>query len=67
MAVRTPVVPTGITVHIGPPEESGKNITVTFPEYIKNVASNEIYPSWPAIWTSSYLESTILSNLSIEG
>lgn len=48
MAVRTPVVPTGITVHIGPPEEAGKNITVTFPEYIKNVASNEIYPSWPA-------------------
>ena len=48
MAVRTPVVPTGITVHIGPPEEAGKNITVPFPEYIKNVASNEIYPSWPA-------------------
>lgn len=47
MAVRTPVVPTGITVHIGPPEEAGKNITVPFPEYIKNVASNEIYPSWP--------------------
>ena len=48
MAVRTPVVPTEITVHIGPPEEAGKNITVPFPEYIKNVASNEIYPSWPA-------------------
>ena len=48
MAVRTPVVPTEITVHIGPPEEAGKTITVPFPEYIKNVASNEIYPSWPA-------------------
>lgn len=47
MAVRTPVVPTEITVHIGSPEEAGKTITVPFPEYIKNVASNEIYPSWP--------------------
>ena len=48
MAVRTPVVPTEITVHIGSPEEAGKTITVPFPEYIKNVASNEIYASWPA-------------------
>lgn len=48
MAVKTPVVPTEITVHIGSPEEAGKTITVPFPEYIKNVASNEIYPSWPA-------------------
>lgn len=47
MAVKTPVVPTEITVHIGSPEEAGKTITVPFPEYIKNVASNEIYPSWP--------------------
>lgn len=48
MAVKTPTVPTEITVHIGSPEEAGKTITVPFPEYIKNVASNEIYPSWPA-------------------
>ena len=48
MAVKTPIVPTEITVHIGSPEEAGKTITVPFPEYIKNVASNEIYPSWPA-------------------
>ena len=47
MAVKTPTVPTKITVHIGSPEEAGKTITVPFPEYIKNVASNEIYPSWP--------------------
>lgn len=47
MAVKTPTVPTEITVHIGSPEEAGKTITVPFPEYIKNVASNEIYPSWP--------------------
>lgn len=47
MAVKTPIVPTEITVHIGAPDEAGKNIIVPFPEYIKNVASNEIYPSWP--------------------
>lgn len=47
MAVKTPTVPTEIVVHIGSPEEAGKTIIVPFPEYIKNVASNEIYPSWP--------------------
>lgn len=47
MAVKVPIVPTEIVVHIGPPNEAGKNITIPFPEYIKNVASNEIYPSWP--------------------
>ncbi len=47
MAVRTPIVPTEIVVHLGAPDTAAKNITVTFPEYIKNVASNEIYPSWP--------------------
>ena len=47
MAVKTATVPTQIVVHIGSPEEAGKTIIVPFPEYIKNVASNEIYPSWP--------------------
>ena len=48
MAVKKPYIPTEITVHLGAPDTAAKNITVTFPEYIKNVASNEIYPSWPA-------------------
>ena len=42
-----PYIPSTITVHIGRPESSGENVTVTFPEYIKNVASSEIYPTWP--------------------
>lgn len=41
-----PVIPEAITVHIGPPSRSGENISVPFPEYIKNVASSEIYPTW---------------------
>lgn len=45
--VNKPVIPENITVHLGSPTEASKNVTVTFPEYIKNVASNEIYPTWP--------------------
>lgn len=42
-----PVIPETITVHIGAPSERGENITLSFPDYIKNVASGEIYPTWP--------------------
>ncbi len=40
-------VPETIVVHLGRPEASAQNVTVTFPDYIKNVASSEIYPTWP--------------------
>lgn len=40
-------VPEFITVHLGPPDSAAENVTVSFPEYIKNVASSEIYPTWP--------------------
>lgn len=42
----TPFVPQYITVHLGPPDSNAENVTVTFPDYIKNVASSEIYPTW---------------------
>lgn len=43
-----PVVPSLITVHEGLPEDtSARNYTVTFRDYIKNVASSEIYSTWP--------------------
>lgn len=42
-----PYIPDSITVHLGPPGSNAQNVTVTFPEYIKNVASSEIYPTWP--------------------
>ena len=42
-----PVVPQTITVHLGRPNAPAENVTVPFTEYIKNVASNEIYPTWP--------------------
>ncbi len=42
-----PFIPETVTVHLGAPNESAKNVTVSFPDYIKNVASSEIYPTWP--------------------
>lgn len=47
MAVRTPIVPNNITVHLGTPDEAARNITIPFTEYISNVASSELYPTWP--------------------
>ncbi len=41
-------IPTYITVHLGAPNDrSAPNVTVPFIDYIKNVASSEIYPTWP--------------------
>ena len=43
-----PVVPEFIVVHDGLPEDtSAENYWVPFREYIKNVASSEIYSTWP--------------------
>lgn len=42
-----PVIPETITVHLGAPTAAAQNVTVSFPDYIKNVASSEIFPTWP--------------------
>lgn len=42
-----PYVPEYITVHLGPPNSPARNVTVPFLEYIQNVASSELYPTWP--------------------
>lgn len=47
MAVRYPIVPNNITIHLGAPEEAARNITVPFTDYISNVAASELYPTWP--------------------
>lgn len=41
-----PYVPRTITVHLGPPDSDAANVTVPFPDYVKNVVSSEIYPTW---------------------
>ena len=43
----TPIIPETITVHLGAPDADAPNVTVPFADYIKNVASSEIYPTWP--------------------
>ncbi len=42
----TPYIPQRITVHLGPPNADAENVTVDFIDYVKNVASSEIYPTW---------------------
>ena len=41
-----PYIPQRITVHLGSPSSYAANVTVSFPDYVKNVASSEIYPTW---------------------
>ena len=41
-----PYVPQEITVHLGTPSSNAPNVTLPFIDYVKNVASSEIYPTW---------------------
>ncbi len=41
-----PYIPKEITVHLGRPSANAENVTVSFKDYVKNVASSEIYPTW---------------------
>ena len=55
-----PFVPENITVHLGAPGANAENVTVPFIDYVKNVASSEIYPTWePAALRANIL--TIVS------
>lgn len=42
-----PFIPQTVRVHLGNPSSDAQNVTVNFPDYIKNVASSELYPTWP--------------------
>lgn len=54
------VIPEYVTVHLGSPTSSAANVRVLFTDYIKNVASSEIYPTWP----KAALESNIYAQIS---
>lgn len=43
----SPAIPETVTVHLGAPDSEARNVSVSFTDYIKNVASSEIYPTWP--------------------
>lgn len=47
MNAELPFIPETITVHLGAPDSNAENVTLPFDEYITNVASSEIYPTWP--------------------
>ena len=47
MLTGTPFIPETITVHLGFPDAEAPDVTVGFSSYVKNVASSEIYPTWP--------------------
>ena len=57
-------IPETITVHLGAPSSNAQNVTVPFADYIKNVASSEIYPTWPeqAIRANVYAQMSYVLN-----
>ncbi len=59
-----PIIPETITVHLGPPNSNAENVTVSFLDYISNVASSEIYPTWPenAIRANMYAQVSFALN-----
>jgi len=59
--LREVFIPQRITVHLGAPQASAQNVSVPFADYIKNVASSEIYPTWP----ESSLRANILCQISL--
>ena len=46
MATIAPYIPESITVHLGSPDSNAENVTVSFSDYVKNVLSSEVYPTW---------------------
>lgn len=56
-----PRIPEKIVVHLGAPDSNAMNVSVSFADYIKNVASSEIYPTWP----EEALRANILAQISV--
>jgi peptidoglycan hydrolase-like protein with peptidoglycan-binding domain len=56
-----PKIPERIIVHLGAPESDAENVTETFADYIKNVASSEIYPTWPR----EAIKANVLAQISV--
>lgn len=60
----TVYIPAYIRVHLGAPDQDAENVTVPFLTYVKNVASSEIYPTWPesAIRANMYAQVSFALN-----
>ena len=59
-----PIIPETITVHLGAPDAEAENVTLPFLEYVANVASSEIFPTWPesAIRANMYAQISFALN-----
>ncbi len=59
-----PTIPENITVHLGAPDSNAENVTLPFLDYVANVASSEIYPTWPesAIRANMYAQISFALN-----
>ncbi len=64
MNANLPYIPSTVTVHLGSPDSNAPNVTVPFVDYIANVASSEIYPTWPenAIRANIYAQISFVLN-----
>ena len=62
--VNLPYIPETITVHLGTPDSDARNVSLTSPNYIKNVCSSEIFPTWPeaALRANIYVQITFALN-----
>ena len=60
----TPIIPEYITVHLGPPDSAAPNVIVPYTDYLKNVASSEIFPTWPenALRANIYAQNSFALN-----
>lgn len=56
-----PTIPETITIHLGAPDSDAMNVTESFSDYIKNVASSEIFPTWP----EEALKANIMAQISV--
>ena len=55
-----PTIPATVRVHLGPPGSDAPNVEVPFADYIKNVASSEIFSTWD----ESAIRANILAQIS---
>lgn len=56
-----PRIPDKIVVHLGAPSSDAANVTESFSDYIKNVASSEVFPTWP----KEALKANIMAQISV--
>lgn len=63
-SARPVLIPETVTVHLGQPGSDAVNVTVPFVDYVKSVASSEIYPTWPreSLLSNIHAETTLILN-----